>query len=101
MQPAPPFADQMQSLLATLSAPMLVARYGTKLRVIATSLPGKAVCAVLRSAEDGVMRVVYDPEKPHAAWHTYSMLRTWLAERGMEPCNPAKRPDSMEFVPLN
>ena len=98
--PHAPTVDHMQYLLASLSAPMIVAQYGDGVRVISTSLPGKAVCAVLKPAEDGVVRVVYDPEKPHARWHLRAMLRSWCQEHGKEPCDPAAQPDSVEFLAL-
>lgn len=99
--PYAPTADQMQNLLSTLTAPTYVAQYGDGVRVIATALPGKAVCAILKPAEDGIMRIVYDPEKPHAVRHTHSMLRSWWRSKGQEPCDTRTPPDSVEFLALS
>ena len=52
---------------------------GRTVRTIGLSLPGKAVCAILPDLGDGITRIVYDLDKPHALAHTRAMLREWWA----------------------
>ena len=46
-------------------------------RLLGRSLPGKAVCAILPDIGDGVLRVVYDANKPNAFAHVQAMVREW------------------------
>lgn len=81
--------EQMQALLTTLSA-TFAADIGPQVRLIGATLPGKAVCAILSTVGDGVMRVVYDPNKQNAMAHTYAMLQGWWERSQPDPCPPAQ-----------
>ena len=70
--------DELAQILVVLCGRYLVDVIPGKLRLIATSLPGPAVCAVLPCLSDGTVRVVVDPEKPNAYAHTRTMLREWF-----------------------
>lgn len=68
------------------------------IRLLGRWLPGTAVCAILPEIGDGIMRVVFDPEKPGAYRHTRRMLSDWWeAETGERLCPEAdERPRLVE-----
>lgn len=68
---------QIAELLDTLCGSYDVTLGCGELRLLARSLPGNAVCAILPDTGDGVFRVVYDTAKPNAFQHTQAMLRDW------------------------
>lgn len=70
--------DDLAQLLIVLCGTYLVDVVPGKLRLIATHLPGPAVCSVLPCLPDGLVRVVVDPEKPNAYAHTRAMVRQWF-----------------------
>lgn len=97
--PHPVPVEQMRALLTTLT-PTFAANFGTGLRLIGATLPGKAVCAILRPAGDGVTRIVYDPNKPNAMAHTHAMVLGWWERCGAEPCT-LTHVEQMEYAPVH
>lgn len=67
----------VQEILRTFCGTYDVDLQGGRVRLLGRSLPGKAVCAILPDAGDGVLRLVYDANKPNAFAHAQAMVREW------------------------
>lgn len=88
-------AHALQMALTALCGNYVVDVGDESVRLIADSLPGNAVCAILRPLGDGVTRIVYDLDKPHALAHTRAMLHEWWESYRV----PVAFPDgTVEFV---
>lgn len=69
-------------LLAQTTATAYTICWGRRpLKLMRRGLPDHAVCAILPMLADGLLRVVYDPDKPDALEHVSEMLRL----QGMDP----------------
>jgi hypothetical protein len=69
--------EHLTELLAALDSRFVVQFAGGAIRVLGRSLPDNTVCAILPALPDGVLRIVYDPNKPNALCHTRAMLEEW------------------------
>jgi hypothetical protein len=69
--------EHLTDLLIALDSRFVVEFAGGAIRVIGRNLPNQAVCAILPPQPDGVLRLVYDPNKPNALEHTRTMLAEW------------------------
>lgn len=70
-------SSDVQSVLTTLCGSYDVEVGDLKVRLLARTLPGGAVCSILPDIGDGVLRVVYDLSKPNAFMHAQVMLQNW------------------------
>lgn len=70
--------DNLAQLLAALDARFVVLFSSGAIRVLGGDLSDTpAVCAILPTQPDGVLRIVYDPNKTNALAHTRAMLAEW------------------------
>ena len=67
----------LDELLSALCGLYLLEVAAGRIRIITRPLPGPAVSSILPCVGDGILRVVFDPEKPNAYAHTRQMLREW------------------------
>src|SRR5690242_16237538 len=70
-------AEHLTDLLTALDSRFVAQFADGAIRVLGRDLPGPAVCAILPSLRDGVLRIVYDPNKPNALRHTRDMIQDW------------------------
>lgn len=89
-------SDRLGAILTALDSRFVAQFANGAIRLLGRSLPGEAVCAILPDQGDGVLRMVYDPNKPNAACHTGAMLREWWESYRV----PVAFPDgSVELLP--
>jgi len=69
-----PSSTPVEHLLAVVAGAGYAGMVDGKVRLIKRCLPASAVCAVLPALGDGVLRIVYDADKPNVAAHLERML---------------------------
>ena len=70
-------SEDLSELLVALDSRFVVQFANGAIRVLGRDLGGAAVCAMLPSQPDGVLRLVYDPNQPNALSHLRAMLEGW------------------------
>lgn len=70
--------EHLAELLTALDSRFVAQFAGGTIRVLGRDLSDvPAVCAILPAQPDGILRIVYDPNKPNALCHTRAMLEAW------------------------
>lgn len=82
---------EIQALLAALGGDYDINLPGGVVRLLARSLPGDAVCALLDDIGDGVTRIVYDLGKPLAVLHVQAMVREYWESQWVAGVLPRQR----------
>lgn len=70
-------SDDVQSIMTALCGDYDFDIGRNKVRLLARSLPGGAVCSILPDLGDHVLRIVYDLSKPNAFRHAQAMVGEW------------------------